>query len=116
MNLSRRLSLGICAAIAIFADCAIAGPVTMDLQSRTIFGFTTTGQHRITDTYQTGPNGIGTSWTGSVSLLPADVIYERGSAGLPTDFFNVLSTVYPNSAGWSYASGGTELTDGSIQV
>lgn len=106
--------MSICAFLALGAVNAIAGPVTFDLQARTIFGFDTTGQHRTTDTYQTGPGGIGTSWTGTVSLLPANVIYQPGTANLPTNYFDALSTAF--GTGWTYASAANELSDGSIEI
>lgn len=114
MSTLRRRTPSLCALLALGAANGICGPVVYDLTARTIFGFDTTGQHRVTDTYQTGPNGVGTSWTGTVSLLPVNPIDERGTAGLPTNFFDVLSAAF--GPGWTYASAATPLTDGSIKI
>lgn len=110
----QRGTLGICAFLSLAAANAVAGPVTFDLQARSIFGLDTTGEYRSVDTYQTGPGGIGTSWSGTVSLLPATVIYDSGTAGLSTNYLNVLSTAF--GAGWTYASAPNPLSDGSIEV
>src|SRR5260370_13410855 len=114
MSTLPRHAPSLCALLALGAANGICGPLVYDLTARTIFGFDTTGQHRVTDTYQTGPNGVGTSWTGTVSLLPVNPIDERGTAGLPTNFFDILSAAF--GTGWTYASAATPLTDSSIKI
>jgi hypothetical protein len=114
MRTYQRGTLSLCAFLILGATNAVAGPVTFDLQARTIFGLDTTGEYRTTDTYQTGPGGIGTSWTGTVSLVPATMIYQAGTAGLPTNYLNVLSMAF--GPGWTYASASNSLSNGSIEI
>ena len=114
MRTWQRGTLSLYVFLVLGAANAVAGSVTLDLQARTIFGLDTTGLYGATDTYQTGPGGTGTSWTGTVNLLPPTVIYEGGTAGLPTNYLNVLSMAF--GPGWTYAAAPNPLSDGSIEV
>lgn len=83
-----------------------SGVLVEDYGSETVFGFTTSGVHDVTENYKIKRLDC------VANLVPATAVEIPGTAG---NFFDVLSASYPGP-GWSYASSVIPLTAGSLAV
>jgi hypothetical protein len=95
----------------IFAGSAYGTPLTTDYKPVTITfaagSPTTSGVYDPTDPYVIG----GERWV--ANLIPQNAMYLTG---VPANFANVLAAAFPTTAGWSYQSSATELSDNSLVI
>jgi hypothetical protein len=95
--------------LCFLVGTAKSDPIILEqYQSRTVFGFTTSGLYDPVDNYNIGA----TPWIASLDPARPVEIARGGTA----NFLTVLTLAFPGASGWTFVAAANDLSNNSLRV